>query len=183
VYRLTYLVRFKDKLYAGIEDYDGRAIHDLVVLEPPRDATNFNQDHLHPLRITESGAAQTLRFYTHQGALYWIAWARDGVRLRVTRDGEHFAPIALPADAGAPLDLVAFRGALFVLSEYGLYRVDKDQVISMNGPVAKVTEKKTPFELRDALCAAPLAVYLGEIYAGGQRDGSLYRFVEDPSAP
>jgi hypothetical protein len=183
VYRLTYLVRFKDKLYAGIEDYDGRAIHDLVVLEPPRDAGNFSQDQLRPLRITESGAAQTLRFYTHQGALYWIAWARDGVRLRVTRDGEHFEPIALPSDAGAPLDLVAFRGALFVLSEYGLYRVEKDKVISSNGPIAKIAEKKTPFMLRDALCAAPLAVYLGEIYAGGQRDGSLYRLVEEPSAP
>jgi hypothetical protein len=179
VYRLTYLVRFKDKLYAGIEDYDGHAVHDLVVLDPPRDATDISQEQLHPLRVTEGGAAQTLRFFTHRGTLYWIAWGRDGVRLRKTEDGEHFTPVTLPTDAGAPLDLVAFRGALFLLSEWGLYRVNQTQMV----PVTRITTKKTPFVLRDALCAAPLAVYDNELYAGGQTDGSLYRFSEDPVVP
>jgi hypothetical protein len=179
VYRLTYLVRFKDKLYAGIEDYDGRAIHDLVVLEPPRDATELTQQTLRPLRITDGGAAQTLRFFAHHGTLYWIAWGRDGVRLRQTRDGEHFEPIALPEGAGAPLDLVAFRGQLVLLSEFGLYHVEQNQII----PISRITTKKTPFALRDALCAAPLAVYDGELYAGGQTDGSLYRFIEEPTTP
>jgi hypothetical protein len=179
VYRLTYLVRFHDALYAGIEDYDGRAVDDLVVLDPPRDALELQQEQLRPLRVTESGAAQTVRFFAHHGALYWIAWGRDGVRLRVTRDGKYFEPIALPADAGAPLDLAAFRGALVLLTEWGLYRLEPPQLFL----ISRITAKKTPFVLRDALCAAPLAVYDNELYAGGQTDGSLYRFVEDPVIP
>lgn len=179
VYRLTYLVRFKDKLFCGIQDYDGRAEHDFVVVDPPTNATELSQEYLHPLRVTESGAAQTLRWFTHAGTLYWIAWGRDGVRLRQSRDGQHFTAIALPSDAGAPSDLVVFRGELYVLCEWGLYRLDA----GTPRLVARVTEKKSPFVLRDALCSAPLAVYDNELYAGGQNDGSLYRLIEDPVTP
>ena len=35
VWRLTYMVRFKGRLYAGIQDYDGTDPHDYVVFEPP----------------------------------------------------------------------------------------------------------------------------------------------------
>jgi hypothetical protein len=99
--------------------------------------------------------------------------------LRQSRNGQDFTPIALPADAGAPSDLVVFRGALYVLCEWGLYRIDS----GTPQLVARVTEKKTPFALRDALCSAPLAVYDNELYAGGQNDGSLYRLIEDEVAP
>ena len=180
VYRLTFLVRFKDKLFAGIEDYDGRALHDLVVLAPPRDRKELSQEMLQPLRITEGGAAQTMRFYTHQGVLYWIAWGHDGVRLRRSTDGEHFTPIGLPVDAGAPLDIVGYRGALYVLAEYGLYRYEPNNLLE----VARIPGKSSPFQLRDALCAAPLAVFDNDLYAGSQRDGALYRFVaEAPAEP
>lgn len=178
VYRLTYLVRFKDSLFAGIEDYDGRAQHDLVRLRPPRDAESFEQRHLSALRVTEGGGAQTLRFYTHGGTLYWIAWGHDGVRLRKSSDGEHFATVDVPAAAGAPLDVAAYRGALYLLSEWGLYRIEQDRTVE----VMRLTTPKSPFVLRDPLCAAPLAVYDNELYAGGQLDGSLFRFVEsDPN--
>lgn len=174
VWRLTYLVRFRDRLYAGIQDYDGRSPHDYVVVSPPRDAPSLAQEHLHPVRVTEGGAAQTIRWYADQYRLYWIAWGRDGVHLRVTDDGERWELIELPLDAGAPTDLVRFRGALVLLTEWGLYRVEGKQVT----PIARISDKKSPFELRDYLCAAPLAVFRDELYAGGQRDGSLYRLVE-----
>jgi hypothetical protein len=175
VWRLTYMVRFRDRLYTGIQDYDGRAPHDYVTLAPAAGETALRQADMHPVRVTAQGAAQTIRWYTDSNRLYWIAWGRDGVRLRVTNDGEHWKAIDLPQDAGAPTDIVRYRGQLVVLAERGLYRLDKDQVT----PVARVTDKKSPFELRDLLCAAPLAVFDNELYAGGQRDGSLYRFAAD----
>jgi hypothetical protein len=175
VWRLTYMVRFRDRLYVGIQDYDGRSPHDFVMLTPAPGQLELNQDQLHAVRITNHGAAQTLRWYTDRNRLYWIAWGHDGVRLRVTSDGDNWASIDPPTDAGAPTDLVRFRGQLVLLAEHGLYRIDDDHVTL----VASVTEKKSPFELRDSLCAAPLAVFNDELYAGGQRDGSLYRFVAD----
>ena len=38
-------------------------------------------------------------------------------------------------------------------------------------------EKKSPFEVSDFFCVAPLAVFDNELYAGGQRGGSLYRLT------
>jgi hypothetical protein len=46
--------------------------------------------------------------------------------------------------------------------------------------VARVDAKKTPFVADDAFCAAPLAVFRGELYTGGQRDGSLWKIVAVP---
>ncbi len=178
VWRLTYMVRFRDRLYVGIQDYDGRSPHDFVMVTPAPGQTELKQDQLHPVRITNYGAAQTLRWYTDRNRLYWIAWGRDGVRLRVSNDGDRWTSIDLPADAGAPTDLVRFRGILVVLAERGLYRIDNEQVTL----VAGVAEKKSPFELRDSLCAAPLAVFNDELYAGGQRNGSLYRLVPDDAS-
>ena len=179
VWRLTYMVRFRDRLYAGIQDYDGRAPDDFVMLMPPPDQSELRQEYLHPVRVTTHGAAQTLRWYTDRDRLYWIAWGHDGVRLRVTTDGDHWSNLDLPAEAGAPTDLVRYRGQLVVLAEHGLCLIEQDHVRM----VVRVTEKKSPFELRDSLCAAPLAVFDNELYAGGQRDGSLYRLVADtPSA-
>ena len=62
-----------------------------------------------------------------------------------------------------------------VLAEHGLYRIEANQAQLVVG----IDQKKSPFELRDSLCAAPLAVFNNELYAGGQRDGSLYRLVAD----
>lgn len=178
VWRLTYLVRFRDRLYAGIQDYDGRSPHDYVVLAPPVEATEFTQEHLTPVRVTSGGAAQTIRWYSDQNRLYWIAWGHDGVHLRVTDDGERWKLIELPADAGAPTDLIRFRGRLVLLTEWALYHLAHDRP----APIARVLSKKSPFELRDFLCAAPLAVFENELYAGGQRHGGLYRFVMDGEA-
>ena len=171
------MVRFRDRLYAGIQDYDGRAPDDFVMLTPAPGQFELKQEQLHPVRITNHGAAQTLRWYADRNRLYWIAWGRDGVRLRVTNDGDHWSSIDLPADAGAPTDLIRFRGQLVVLTEHGLYRIDNEHA----NVIASITDKKSPFELRDSLCAAPLAVFNEELYAGGQRDGSLYRFVGESS--
>ena len=177
VWRLTYMVRFHDRLYVGIQDYDGRSPHDFVVVAPPAGTNALAQEQLTPKRVTEGGAAQTVRWYVDNFRLYWIAWGRDGVHLRVTDDGEHWTHVDLTQQAGAPTDLVRFRGALLVLTEWGLYRLDGNRV----EPIARVSEKKSPFEMRDFLCAAPLSVFENELYAGGQRDGSLYRFVADES--
>jgi hypothetical protein len=175
VWRLTYMVRFRDRLYAGIEDYDGRSPHDFVMVTPPPGQTQLDQSQLHGVRVTRYGAAQTLRWYTDQYRLFWIAWGRDGIWLRVTDDGDTWSVIELPPDAGEPTDISRFRGQLVLLAERGLYRIEHSQVV----PIARIAEKKSPFELRDTLCAAPLAVFNNELYAGGQRDGSLYRFVSD----
>jgi hypothetical protein len=176
VWRLTYMVRFRDRLYAGIQDYDGRSPHDFIMVSPPAGTRQLAQEHLAPVRVTDGGGAQTVRWYADQYRLYWIAWGHDGVHLRFTDDGEGWNRIEVPADAGAPTDLLRFRGALVLLTERGLFRINGAQV----EPLARITDKKSPFELRDFLCAAPLAVFQNELYAGGQRDGSLYRFVAEP---
>lgn len=60
-----------------------------------------------------------------------------------------------------------------VLTERGLWKLG-DSITR----IAQVAEKKSPFALVDIFCVAPLAVYRDELYAGGQRDRSLYRLVE-----
>ena len=175
VWRLTFMVRFRDRLYAGIEDYDSRSAHDFIMVSPAAGQTELRQQDVHPVRVTPHGAAQTLRWYADAGHLYWIAWGRDGTWLRVTTDGDRWSNIELPPDAGAPTDLVRYRGQLVVLAEHALLRLEGTQI----SLVASIADKKSPFELRDGLCAAPLAVFENELYAGGQRDGALYRFAAD----
>jgi hypothetical protein len=176
VWRLTYMVRFRDRLYAGIEDYDGRSPDDFIMLTPAQGSDEIRQEDVHPVRVTPHGAAQTVRWYADRGQLYWIAWGRDGTWLRVTSDGDHWSSVELPPDAGAPTDIARFRGQLIVLTEYSLLRLEGSQTTT----IASVTEKKSPFETRDGLCAAPLAVFENDLYAGGQRDGALYRLVSEP---
>ncbi|HEY0465909.1 MAG TPA: hypothetical protein VGC79_16965 [Polyangiaceae bacterium] len=175
VWRLTFLVRFRDRLYAGLQDYEQREPNDFVYFAPPRERAAITQDDLHAVRVTEAGTAQTLRWYADGGRLYWIAWNRQGVALRVSSDGESFSVIPLPRDVGVPTDIVRFRGGLHVLTSRALLRLDE------TGPtvLARITDKRSPFELDDSFCAAPLAVFQGELYAGGQRDGALYRFKPD----
>ena len=118
-----------------------------------------------------------MRWYADGGRLFWIAWQRDGdVVLRVTRDGDHWEQVALPFEVGRPTDIVRWRGALFVLGERALVRLDEHDVPSV---VASVDGKRSPFVFDDLFCAAPLAVYRNRLYAGGQRDGALYVLDEE----
>lgn len=222
VWRLTFMVRFKDRLYAGIQDYDGREPNDYLYFTPTRtppvadggsgrDAgappeALLTKEDVHPVRVTRSGAAGTLRWWVDTRAkparLYWLAWSRDtGIVLRVTTDGDHWAAIALPADAGRPTDVTRFRDAVVVLTERGLYRLSGEAVdgaagVDARDGVANVTATpiaregdapdggapakpaKSPFEVTDFFCVAPLAVFKNALYAGGQRGGALYRLAE-----
>jgi hypothetical protein len=172
VWRLTYLVRFRDRLYAGIQDYDGRSPNDYVFFDPPAGATAIGHDDAHPVNVSGLQGTNTLRWYADGGRLFWIARQLDGdVVLRVSSNGDDWSRVALPAAAGRPSDITRWRGSLFVLTERALFRLGPhDAAIE----VARVDEAKSPFEARDLFCSAPLAVYRNRLYAGGQRDGALY---------
>ena len=133
---------------------------------------------MRPVQATEEGRHRTLRWYADAGKLYWIAQTRRGARLRVTEDGDHWRAVAFPRNAGFPTDVTRFRGVLVALTERGLWRLDRDppeRVAAVSSP-----DGRTPFELQDLFCAAPLAVLDGELYAGSQRDGSLWKVVAEP---
>jgi hypothetical protein len=170
VWRLTYMVRFRDRLYVGIQDYDGREPNDFLVIEPR--GAKLERTDVRAVRITDSGAAGTLRWWvdTREKRLFWIAWDRGNVVLRVTTDGDTWTTIALPADAGRPSDITRFRDTVVVLTERGLWRLD-------GTAIARVDDKR--FAVDDLFCAAPLAVFRNEIYAGGQRGGTLWKLVAD----
>ena len=185
VTRLTFMVRFLDRLYVGIQDFEGRESNDFLIVAPPSKdsdagATTITHDDVRAVRVSRGGAAATLRWWVDTKVtphrLYWIARDAEGVLLRVTTDGDHWDDVLLPAEAGRPTDVARFRDAVVVLTERGLYQLAKDGGVRELGTV---TEKKSPFELSDFFCAAPLAVFRNAIYAGGQRGGTLYRFVEE----
>jgi hypothetical protein len=172
VWRLTFLVRFHDRLYAGIQDYDGREPNDYVLFTPPLEAPSIDHEHVRGVRVTQQGAALTLRWYAEGGRLWWIALEKTGaVALRVTSDGDTWRTVPLPEEAGRPTDVTRYRGALVALTERGLWRIDLDPPLEL----ARVEEKRSPFAIDDAFCAAPLAVFRGDLYAGDQRSGSLWR--------
>jgi hypothetical protein len=172
VWRLTFLVRFRDRLYAGLQAFD-REPHDYVVFEPPKEATSIAPEHMHARSVTGSLGTSTYRWYADRGRLFWIARTHRGVELLVSGDGDEWRGVELPADVGAPTDVVRFGKALVILAERALLRLDGDRV----SVVARVTAKRSPFELTDYFCAAPLAVFQGELYAGGQRGGALYKLA------
>jgi hypothetical protein len=180
VWRLTYLVRFRGKLFAGIQDYEGIDPNSYVVFTPSKDHDVFAQDDLRVFALPNAdmdGGTMTLRWYTSRGKLYWIGFARRyGIRsakLRVSDDGQTWREIALPEDLGRPTDVKRAGGQLLVLMERGLVRLDESEKTEV---LETITDKKAPFVLDDFFCAAPLAVFEGNLYAGGQRDGALYRF-------
>lgn len=176
VWRLTYLVRFRDKLYAGIQDYDGREPNDYVVFSPPADSRLIGHADARGVRVSATGGALTLRWYADAGKLWWIAFDRGGgVSLRVTGDGEAWSAVPLPPEAGWPTDVTRYRGAVVALTERGLWRVDVDPPVEL----ATLDSKRTRFSVDDAFCAAPLAVFRGDLYAGDQRDGSLWRIAPE----
>jgi hypothetical protein len=179
VWRFTFMVRFKDRLYAGLESFDRRETHDYVYFAPPAGVDRVESPHARAVRVTASGAAHTLRWFADRGKLYWIAWNRDGTTLRVTDDGDEWREVPMPPDVGAPTDIVRFRDSLLVLTEWALVRLGPTEptVISL------VTEKISPFKLSDGYCAAPLAVLDNQLYAGGQRGGMLYKLAPGDEAP
>jgi hypothetical protein len=181
VWRLTYMVRFRDRLYVGIQDYDGREPGDYVVFSPPPGAGRIAHDDMHAVRVTPRGAALTLRWYADAGKLWWLALERDGgVALRVTGDGEAWRVVGLPPAAGRPSDVVRYRGALVALTEWGLWRVDVEPPVELAHVDGVGAAGKSPFPIDDAFCSAPLAVFRGDLYAGDQRDGSLWRIAPSP---
>jgi len=205
-WRLTYMVRFKDRLYAGIQDYDGRDPHDYLYFALDRDVRAtpgadldagadagpskppppmLRREHIEPVRVTPTGAAGTLRWWVDQNArrLYWIAWSRgDGINLRATTDGDTWTLIPMPPGAGRPTDITRFRDRLVVLTERALYRLDTTGTAIDPTPLASVDakEKKSPFEVSDFFCVAPLAVLDDTLYLGGQRGGTLFKLADAP---
>ena len=94
----------------------------------------------------------------------------------MTEDGDAWRSIAFPKNAGVPTDVTRFRGVLVALTERGLYRLDTDPPAQV--AAVKTQDGRTPFEHFDLFCGAPLAVFENELYAGSQRDGSLWKIVE-----
>ncbi len=184
VWRLTFMVRFRDRLFAGIQDYDGREPNDYVVIDPGAEPApaKLERDHLRAVRVTDGGAAGTLRWWVDTVAsparLYWLAWERGDVSIRFTTDGDTWTKLDVPAGAGRPSDITRFRDSVVVLTERGLWRLDGAAISPT--PIARVVGKHSPFEVTDLLCAAPLAVLGNELYAGGQRGGALYKLVATP---
>jgi hypothetical protein len=43
----------------------------------------------------------------------------------------------------------------------------------------RIADAKTPFQVDDGYCAAPLAVFQGNLYAGDQQRGNLWKLVSD----
>ncbi len=178
VWRLTFMTRFKDRLYAGIQDYDGREPNDYVTFNPPAASTKISHEDAAAEKVTPYGGAETLRWYADRGALYWITIDRDRVgRLRVTNDGDTWRDIPLPPEAGRPADITRFRGSLVVLTERRLFRLEGETLTPLTD-LDKSDNKKLTFVVNDYFCAPPLAVFRNELYAGGQRDGAIFRLVQ-----
>ena len=174
VWRLTYMVRFKDRLYTGLESLGVFDPHDYLVWELPHDGTSLSRGHHRAVRVGSGGGESTLRWYADGGKLYWISEGADGTVLRVTSDGDTWTPIELPADAGAPSDLIRYKGRLVVLTEHALLSLESTGA----QPIVSIVTP-SPFRADDHYCRAPLAVFDGRLYAGGQKKGELYR-LEPP---
>lgn len=191
VWRLTYMVRFKDKLYAGIQDYDGKSPFDYARFTLPEDRDVLRESDGEGKRVTDLGAAFTIRWYADRGALYWIAGTHDGViSLRKTTDGDTWETIDLPAAIGRPTDIVRYRKSLVVMAERGIAALDDDGKARELGRVgddprkspkgddprkSPKGEKKSPFSVDDIMCAAPLGVLGDTLYVGAQNGTGLYR--------
>src|SRR5262249_4972439 len=77
----------------------------------------------------------------------------------------------LPRGAGRPSDIVRFRDRLLVLTESKLLSIEDGAIVE----IASWTDPKL-FAVDDLYCAAPLAVFENELYAGSPKDVALYRF-------
>lgn len=183
VWRIGFMVRFRGRLFGALQDYNGREPNDMVVVDAPPGATSLTQSMLRGVRVTPLGASLTLRWYVDGDTLYWIAWQRrGGVRLYRTTDGDHRSEVALPAGSGAPTDITRWRDGLVLLTTMGVWRLDGAS-LRLIAPVTRpMVDRRRggPFDVGDGFCAAPLAVLNDTLYAGSQRDGALWRVVEEP---
>jgi hypothetical protein len=173
--RLSYMTRFRDRLYVAISPLYGLDRHDFVVIEPAREATTFSAADAQARRVTARGGAHTLRWYADAGRLYWLTIGAEGVALRVTEDGDHFRLLSLPPEAGNPADVLRVGPHLLVLAEHGLYELSGDAFKLR----AAITDAKTPFKIDDGYCAPPLVAFRGNLYAGDQLRGHLWKLVAD----
>jgi hypothetical protein len=173
VWRLTYLETFRERLYAGVETFDAQDTTDYVSFGGNAAGQHLTSSDARPEREAVAGGASTLRWRSVDGRLYWIAGHAGGITLQQSEDGARWQQLALPPEAGWPLDLVRFRGALVVLTERRLLQLHAGKLVE----VARVDATPSPFELSDTYCPAPLAVFDGELYAGGQHKGQLYRLT------
>lgn len=190
VYRLTYMVRFRGRLYAGIQDYDGVDTSAYVVLEAPKEREILEQSDLRAVSLGNS-RVNTLKWYVDQdpkasaNVLYWLTLEGGNARLRRTENGDDWTIVPLPPSMGRPNDIVRFRDGLFVLGERELVRIDtpEPQVIASAPEVGTKSKPASAFALTDLFCQAPLAVYRNKLFAGGQKGGVLYRLDETPVSP
>lgn len=185
VWRLTYLVRFRDSLYAGIQDYFGRGSRDVIAFDAPAGAPPEAWTQ-RAVRVTPGGGAHTLRWFTDRGRLWWFTLERDHLaHLRYTDDGARWSEIPLSPEHGAPTDMLRWGSALVVLTSNGLYRLAAERLQRIaHAPVSAVgsgrsRREHSHFNLDDVFCAAPLGALDGALYAGSQRDGSLWRLVPE----
>ena len=189
VWRLTYLTVFRDELYAGIQDYDGRSSADFIRVAPPAGRSTLQDDDAVPVRVTTGGAAATLRWYVDEfektSTLYWISTGGgDGGTLRKSMDGRTWTTIALPAPLGRPTDVrrvlrsATSPGHLLVLGENGIDELEGGAATLVSAVDEGLLEKvydtkqkkkvsKSPFEISDLLCVSPLAELNGVVYLGG----------------
>lgn len=180
-WRLTYMVRFQDTLLTGVEVLGGRG-PDYVRWQKPPTEPALTSAHATPMFLTPSGGRATLRWYAHGRRLYWIMAGWGGAQLGISEDGVGWYALELPEGAGSPLDLAQFGTALVLLTEHRLLALP-EQALPERGELIELAriEAPSPFALSDHYCAAPLAVFQGQLYAGGQRKGELYRFVSAPA--
>ena len=180
---------FRDELYAGIQDYDGRSSADFIRVAPPAGRSTLQDDDAVPVRVTTGGAAATLRWYVDEfektSTLYWISTGGgDGGTLRKSMDGRTWTTIALPAPLGRPTDVrrvlrsATSPGHLLVLGENGIAELDGGAATLVSAVDEGLLEKvydtkqkkkvsKSPFEISDLLCVSPLAELNGVVYLGG----------------
>jgi hypothetical protein len=179
VWRLTYMTRFRGRLYAGIQDYDGREPNDYVVISPPAGTSELAREHVAGYRVSDHGAALTLRWYTDRGRLFWLTIERTGATpLRFTEDGQRWRAVSFPASAGRVSDVVRFRDALVALTEGGLYRLSDPPDAAAPTLIAAAPQfnRGRAFPVNDAFCSSPLTVFQNKLYAGSQHDATLFVF-------
>jgi len=179
VWRLTYMARFRGRLYAGIQDYDGREPNDYVVIAPPAGTSELTREHVAGYRVSDHGAALTLRWYADRGRLFWLSIERTGATtLRFTEDGNRWRTVSFAPSAGRVSDVVRFRDALVALTEAGLYRLSDPPDAAPPTLIAAAPQfnRGRAFPVNDAFCASPLAVFQNKLYAGSQHDATLFVF-------
>jgi len=174
VLRATFMHRFKGRLYIGFQNNERRARWDAAIFTGPPGKAGTEAPRL--VRFTGAGGWLTHRWASGGGWLYWIgSRSRGGKRSSVlyqSEDGIRFRWVPLPEDAGRPQDLVVVGESRILLTSRGLFRSR-----APDGKWRRIAPapEGDPFGAYDGFCSAPLAAAGDALYAGGTRDGHLYR--------